>query len=280
MTTVHIPGFNLALTADSGQCFRFTQLAPGSFQLIAHGRLLQISELGGDRYAFSCDEGEFEALWSPYFDLQRDYGAILGSIPPEDSFLTEAAAFAGGLRILKQEPWEALICFIISQRKSLPAIKRCVRLLCERFGEPIGGGHFAFPAPEALAGASLPELNACGLGYRSPYILGTAQAVAAGKPSLETLPSLDDGALLKALCELPGVGVKVAHCAMLFGFQRMDAFPKDVWILRVLEAHYPEGFPLERFQGFAGIIQQYMFCYGRSPDYRNMQKYRENPPEA
>lgn len=276
MTTVHIPNFSLRMTAESGQCFRFDELGPGRFQLIARGRLLCIEELGDELYRFSCDEETFRDVWHDYFDLGRDYAAILRAIPEEDRFLQAAAAFARGLRILQQEPWEALICFIISQRKSIPAIKRCVRLLCERYGEPIDGSHRAFPSPEALAKASLDGLNACGLGYRSRYILGTAQRVAAGQPALHTLHALSDHELHDALCELPGVGTKVAHCAMLFGYQRMDAFPRDVWILRVLAQHYPEGFPMERYSGHAGILQQYMFCYGRSPDHRSTLDDKEN----
>ena len=119
-------------------------------------------------------------------------------------------------------------------------------------------------------------LNACGLGYRSPYILNTARIVAEGKLDLDGLRALDDEALLAALCGLPGVGPKVAQCVMLFSYRRLDAFPRDVWINRVLENEYAHGFPFERYRGYAGIIQQYMFCFARSPEYKKMQEYREN----
>ena len=269
---VHIPGFDLALTADSGQCFRFSRAQEGSFSLIAFGKRLGISSLGSDRFSLDCGEADFERIWRPYFDLDCDYSAFGRDIPAQDRFLLAAHAYAGGLRILRQSPWECLVSFIISQRKNIPAIRSCVETLCRRYGDQIDEKNWAFPAPARLAGLSLEELQACSLGYRSGYILQTARWVAQGSIDLAGLSELDDPCLHEALCLLPGVGDKVSHCVMLFAYHRLSAFPRDVWINRVIGNEYGGSFPLHLYTGCAGVIQQYMFCYARSPAYRKMQE--------
>ncbi|HPY44193.1 MAG TPA: DNA glycosylase [Clostridia bacterium] len=258
-----IPDFNLALTANSGQSFRFHQQGKGVFSLTACGRHVFIEQLPSETCRFSCNAEEFASVWHPYLDLDRDYSALGALIGANDTFLARAYQYARGIRILRQEPFEALICFIVSQRKSIPAIRSCVEALARRYGKPICPDAFAFPEPAALAAANAAELAACGLGYRVPYVLETARMVDGGVVSLEALRHLDDAALEAALQRFPGVGRKVAACVMLFAYQRMEAFPVDVWIERVLREHYPEGFPAYRFKGMAGILQQYLFCYAR-----------------
>ncbi|MHC1786791.1 MAG: DNA-3-methyladenine glycosylase [Christensenellales bacterium] len=272
MIDVVIPGFDIALTADSGQCFRFLKLSPDNFRLIALGRRLDIGVLGEDRFAFSCTRGEFDTLWSPYFDLQEDYLRFRSLIPRDDAFLGAALRYAGGLRILRQAPFETLISFIISQRKTIQAIKGCVEALSRRFGDRIDEESFSFPGPEGLAKADLASLLACGLGYRSRYILATSRSVWEGRIDLEALSLLQDDALHLALCGLDGVGDKVAQCVMLFAYHRLAAFPRDVWVNRVIDREYGGSFPEHLYKGHAGVIQQYMFCYGRSAQWREMQK--------
>lgn len=260
---VRLENFNLALTADSGQSFRFAKQDNGVFRVIAYGKALCISDLGGGRYDFSCSREEFDALWSNYFDLDRDYAALNCLVGEDAGYLRRALEYASGVRILRQEPFEALVCFIISQRKSIPAIRTCVEALCARFGEALQDNNYAFPTPGALATASEADLLACGLGYRVPYVRQTARRVQEGGTLLEDLTCLDDEALGHALRQFPGVGRKVAACVMLFAYQRMDAFPVDVWIQKVLDAEYPQGFPHSRYPGVSGILQQYLFCYAR-----------------
>lgn len=260
---VQIPGFNLRLTAESGQCFRFKQAGPGDYHLTAFGRALEIKDLGEGTFDFSCGEDEFHALWQNYFDLGRDYDALHALPVMEGSYLHHAMNHARGVRILRQEPFETLIAFIISQRKSIPAIKSCVEALCNRFGQEIVPGTFAFPSPQALAEADEASLLACGLGYRMPYVKNTARMVHEGAVNLETLSGAGDETLSAALQGLPGVGKKVAACVMLFAYHRMDAFPVDLWIQKVLSEHYPQGFPFDDYPGVCGILQQYLFCYAR-----------------
>ncbi len=259
-----IPGFDLRLTAESGQCFRMLPEGENRWGVIASGQKLTIADLGEGVFDFSCSQVAFDALWRGYFDLERDYEGICALVTPEDGYLHEAVSFAKGLRILKQEPFETLISFIISQRKTVGAIRHCVKMLCEAYGERIEEGAYAFPTPRALAEASMDGLLACALGYRARYIQATARMVLEGRPALRELDTLDDQELEAALLPLPGVGVKVASCVMLFAYQRLDAFPVDVWIQRVMASEFPGGFPFERFSGVSGIFQQHLFCYARA----------------
>nr|HML48123.1 DNA glycosylase [Clostridia bacterium] len=169
MVEQHILNFDLKAIADSGQCFRMAEVAPDRFELLAGNDMLSIEKVGESRYRFDCDAREYERVWKPYFDLDVDYASYIRSVPLEDAFLAEAVAFGKGLRILRQDPWEMLITFIISQRKNIPAIRGAVEALCLRYGQPIqreGARRFAFPTPEALARQSAQALKPCALGYR------------------------------------------------------------------------------------------------------------------
>lgn len=260
---ITIPQFQLPLTANSGQCFRFNEQEDGSFVLISSGKVLRINDLGGDLYEFSCDENEYQSIWHHYFDMDRDYKEVHSLAFTGDTYLQQAAEFSKGVRILRQDPFETLMAFIISQRKTIPSIKSCVEKLSERFGEPLADGTYAFPTPAALASADEQALKECGLGYRLPYIKKSAQMVASGEVDLHAIAELDDAGLEQQLLRFPGVGKKVAACVMLFSYTRMNVFPVDTWIQKVLDSQYQNGFPYDQFDGVTGILQQYLFCYAR-----------------
>lgn len=258
---IHDEDFDVRKIAESGQCFRLIETAPGVFELIARGRRLVLTETDGAVAFESADT----AFWSEYFDLVRDYKAVRARADQNDAFLCTAAEYGKGIRILRQEPFETLITFIISQQKNMPAIRTCVEKLCAAYGETVeGSARRAFPTPEALAAAGESALRALGLGYRAPYIAASAEMAAAG--ALDGLDALGDSALEAALRRFPGVGPKVAHCVMLFGYGRLSGFPRDVWINRVIDAVYGGAFDTARYKGAEGIIQQYLFYYGRSPE--------------
>lgn len=274
MFRIQYPYLDMKKIAESGQIFRFN-VYDDEYSLVAGDKLLFIKE-DGDEYILSCSESEFEEFWIDYFDLRLDYSDFEKNIPPDDLFLINAAEYSYGIRILNQDKWEMLISFIISQRKSIPAIKSSIEKLAKTYGKKIdmqvpdfiknidkNSEFFAFPTPKALADASIDDLNACSLGYRSPYIEASAKAVYRGDIDLEALSKLDDNELLAALMSLKGVGIKVANCVALFGYHRIAAFPIDVWIKRMIDEHYDGEFPLKRYDGYAGVIQQYIFYYGR-----------------
>ena len=263
MFDYNIESLDIRKIADSGQTFRM------SFD---EERSLPDAEvfrcIAGDKVCFAgggrvwCPE-EDDAFWKEYFDMDTSYESFIDAIDPEDVYLTSAAEYGRGIRILRQDPWEMLITFIISQRRSIPSIKTCVEALCTRFGKELDGGLYAFPTPEELAAVPLEELSCCSLGYRTEYVYLAAKGVADGSVDLEAMKGLSDAELLAALMALRGVGPKVANCVSLFGFYRIGAFPIDFWIDRVLKEHYPGGFPMERYRGYAGVMQQYMFYAAR-----------------
>ncbi|MBR3106674.1 MAG: DNA-3-methyladenine glycosylase 2 family protein [Clostridia bacterium] len=258
---------DLAAIADSGQCFRWKREGEG-YRVIALGKVLHAwQKPGKDALYLDCSQQDFDSVWKNYLDLDTDYPSIIAAVPPEDVYLRAAAEYGQGIRILRQEPWETLITFILSQRKNIPAIKQAVEKLCAAAGQVIGEENgeplFAFPTPSEILGIGLERLQSCGLGYRAPYIYQTAEAFFQGTFCIHDLEALDDEALFEALCSLYGVGRKIAHCAMLFGFHRMNAFPVDVWMDRVWKNRYPDGIPIARYAPWAGVMQQYMFAYER-----------------
>ena len=264
MISINKNQLDIKKIAESGQCFRIRRSAadPCVWEAQALDRFVLLRE-GRDTVGIDCSEAEFALFWREYFDLDYNYDNVAKAVDPGDFFLTEAAAYSRGLRILRQDPWEMLITFIISQRKNIPAITGCVENISEKFGTPIGEGLYAFPTAEQLASAG-DALCGCSLGYRDKYIIKAAEPAADGSIDLEAWKALPDEELTENLLSLYGVGIKVANCVKLFGYHRINAFPIDVWIKRVIDEKYGGSFPLERYDGFAGIIQQYMFYYGRT----------------
>lgn len=274
--TTDINHFSPAVITDSGQCFRMRKTKKDHYEIIAFNRLLKLKQLSKNRFDLDCDRSEFDAVWRPYFDIDRDYESLLRFIDRKDLYLQKATAFGKGMKILKQDPFEMLISFIISQRKSIPAIRKCIDALCEISGEYIGKSDFdhkklyTFPKADALSALTEKELNSCMLGYRSKYIMSTAKAVESEELDLKKLSTLSSEALITELLKCFGVGIKVASCTALFGFHRLEIFPIDVWIKRILEKEYQGIFPLkgckhpEEYKKYAGILQQYMFYYERS----------------
>lgn len=257
--------FSPAVIGESGQCFRMVTVEEGVTELVALGECLRLREEEDGSVLFSCSEEDFNNKWKHYFDLDNDYEKYRAVALPDDSYLREAVSFGRGIRILNQESWEMLISFIISQRKSVPAIRTAVERLSRSFGRPFEtefGMRYAFPEPERLAAANPEELAACSLGYRVPYILETARDVCEGRLELTALESLSTEELIECLLKEKGVGIKVASCVALFGYHRLDVVPVDVWMKRVIENVYGGELPRE-YKPYAGVIQQYLFNYAR-----------------
>ena len=269
MTDIQIKDdFDLDKIARSGQCFRWHQAGEHAWRIVHTGQCLTIRALGDGRYQFSCSEEEYHTHWRSYFDLDEDYRGIRAKIKAaDDPFLHAACTYGKGIRILRQDPWETMVSFIISQNKNIPAIKNCIALLCNAAGEHMkddtGEPYTAFPSPEAILGMSEEQLRACRLGYRWKYVQAAALAVAKGGLDFSVLKSAEEEETLAHLMAVPGVGVKVASCVSLFGLHHMDAFPVDVWIRKILANEYPEGYPMESYRPYNGVYQQYMFFYYR-----------------
>ncbi len=259
-----IPDLSFAQICDSGQCFRMERAGEGHYRVIASDRYLELWQ-EGEECVFSCKEEEFASFWRAYFDLDRDYGDYRGKISPDDQYLAAAAAFGSGIRILKQDLWETIVSFLISQQNNILRIRRCIQSLCENSGEKHlnfrGETFTAFPLPEVLA--KLPEdgLRACNLGYRSRYVVRAAKSAVEGSLDLEELNGLPYPEAKAELLKICGVGEKVADCVCLFALHHLEAFPVDTHIRQAVERHYQRGFPKGMYQGFEGVLQQYIFYY-------------------
>ncbi|MDD3172303.1 MAG: DNA glycosylase [Herbinix sp.] len=271
---IHNQNFDIMQIADSGQCFRMNYIENKDkkvkYGLVAYGRYLELTQLDPDTVEFSCSEEEFYQIWEEYFDLKYDYGKIVnGLINGEDPFLKEAALYGKGIRILKQEPFEAAISFIISQNKNIPAIKNCIEGICRRYGEQKENkecgriDYVTFPTAEVLGQAVKEDLRALKTGYRDEYILKAAQAVKTGELDLENLKQCSFEEAVKTLKGIHGIGEKVANCISLYGLHHIEGFPVDVWIQKVLKEIYNNQFDKDKYKGYSGIVQQYMFYYMR-----------------
>ena len=257
-----IADFDPHAIAASGQCFRMRAVSPNRVEAVMRDQYTAITSLGSDLYEFSCSDADYQHIWRPYFDLDTDYGAFHRAVDENDPYLLHAAELSRGLRILRQDPWEVLISFILSQRKSIPAIQDAIEKLCGCFGSTVtsqGRSFNSFPSPQALADVPEEALRACSVGYRAPYIKAAAQAAEKGELDLAGFSRLTDEELTKQLLAIYGVGIKVANCVSLFGYHRLAAAPVDVWIQRVIDDQYGGISPFGRYPGFAGIMQQFMF---------------------
>ncbi len=279
MVNITKDNFSIRQICESGQCFRLKKLegvdarqkekaekglASEKYALTALGQYLEIEQRENQLF-FDCTLEEFEGIWRKYFDLEEDYGKIINMIDPKDDYLVKAASYGSGIRILRQDLWEMIISFIVSQQNNIVRIRKCIENLCEKYGEEKrlkdGRKYYLFPTPEALAKASIEELYACNLGYRSKYIHKTSGSVAFGEVDLEAIKQMDYKAAMNELCKLTGVGEKVANCICLFALHKTEAFPVDTHIQKVLKEQYASGFPFERYAGYAGTLQQYIFYF-------------------
>lgn len=241
---------------NCGQCFRWHHLPDGSWEGVVRGRFLRLT---GKNLPFALTD----SFWAAYFDFSTDYASIRASLTPLDPILAEAAAYAPEIRILRQEPWEALCSFILSQCNNIKRIRGMVERLCTAYGEPVKGtAMHAFPAPDALARAGENNLRALGCGFRAPYVLDAARKVASGNLDLDAVACLPLPEAQERLAKIKGVGPKVASCTLLYGMHRLDAFPMDVWMKRVMGTLFPGRSP-EWFGPYAGVAQQYLFHYSR-----------------
>lgn len=276
LSALAAPDFNLATTLGSGQVFHWLPAGCGFAGMI--GETPVYVEQHGETLLVSAGAAELTAR---YFALDHPLREIQASFPAEDTALRAAAAYCEGLRIIRQPLWECLATFITSSLKQVAHIAQISHTLRRRFGccagEMNGVELHAYPTPERLAAAAEAELRACGLGYRAKTLLATARmlAEAGGAGALERLRGVDRATALAALCEYSGVGTKVANCVLLFGYERLEAFPIDVWIERVLrENYFPrrrkvtpqllEKFCAKHFGAYGGYAQQYLFHHART----------------
>ena len=282
-TKIRAPDFDLEKTLDSGQVFHWEKVVHGFVGTIGNravyleqrGEFLKVCFGGPPKQ--TRETRSLPGIIRHYFALDHPLAEICDSFP-KDPVMNAARGFCRGLRIIRQPKWECLATFICSSMKQVAHIRQISLALRRRFGERRRIGNqlvYTFASPRRLAQASEKELLECKLGYRAKNLCATARLVSSGEADFEAWSALSDAELRKQLCALPGVGPKIANCVMLFAYQRLRAFPIDVWIERVLRQHYFSGrkkMTTQRLRQFSetyfgehgGYAQQYLFHHARS----------------
>lgn len=272
----NVKDFDAKHIFECGQCFRWTKEEDGSYTGIAYGRVLNVRSDydSGIVILKNTNIEDFRNIWLEYFDLERDYGLIKAELS-KDPVMETAIKHGKGIRILRQEPWELLISYIISANNSIPMIARSINLLSEAYGKPIeyrGKIYYAFPTVEGLQEVPLEGISLCRAGFRCKYIHQAVRLAASGEIRLDEIMGMDTDSAKKELMKVPGVGPKVADCIMLFSMGKYRAYPVDVWIKRVTEYFYLgrdvkmkdiQQFAAEKFGELAGFAQEYLFYYAR-----------------
>ncbi len=258
----NIECFNVELSIFCGQAFRWIKKDDGSFTGIVKGKKVNIFQSEKNIIFRETTQEEFESIWADYFDLDTDYKSICDTFG-KDNYLKKARDEYYGIRILKQEPWEALCSFIISQNNNIPRISGIIGRLCENFGEKIDAESYSFPSYEKLKDVTVEELSILRAGFRAKYIVDAVEKLNNKEISLEEIKKMPIEQARQELMKIKGVGAKVAECTLLYGFGRKEAFPVDVWVKRIMEELYPDGLP-ECTKGVEGIAQQYLFHWRRN----------------
>lgn len=272
-----VQDYDLGATLSSGQVFNWEQNEDGWTGVVA-GRWVKLTASARGIHAQAAEPQSDWTWLSTFLQTDVNLAATLATFPADDKHLQAAVRTCRGLRLLRQDPWECLASFILSSTKQIVQIRQIVRLLCERYGQPVatttsGTLAHAFPTAEKIASLSETDLRACKMGFRAPYLLAAAQRVAAGEIDLSRLGSLRIAEAQKELLRFNGVGEKIADCVLLFAYGFPDAFPVDVWVQRVLTQYYfrnrrvrPERlrrFIATHFGPNSGYCQQYLFHHIR-----------------
>ena len=277
-TRLPVRDYDLDATMASGQVFAWALAAAGWVGVVS-GRWVTLRQ---EASAIAVRTAEPQREWSWLTDfLQSDVElrTVLATFPPDDLPLRAAVDACRGLRLLRQDPWECLASFILSSTKQIVQIRQIARTLGERYGQavlvPAGQPPaFAFPPAHRVAALTEAELRDCKMGFRAPYLLGTAHRIVAGEFDPESLRPLPLAEARARLLALPGVGEKIADCVLLFAYGFPTAFPVDVWVARALSQCYFRGrrmrpeqlrrFISRHFGPQAGYAQQYLFHHIRT----------------
>lgn len=261
---------------ECGQCFRWKDQGDGSYTGVAKRRVINVSREGDTIYLKNTNLEDFNNIWKDYFDLDTDYSKIKNELRNMDEYLEKATEFGWGIRLLRQDPWEMIISFIISSNNRIPMIQKAIKNLSREYGTYIGSyegeDYYDFPTPKQLSKASIEEIRACSTGFRDKYIKSTTEEVIKNNDDVYSYRNLSTEDCIKELLKFNGIGPKVGDCIALFGMQKYDTFPVDVWVKRVMQEFYVEDdmslpkirkYAIDKFGDLSGFAQQYLFYYAR-----------------
>ncbi len=273
--------FNLRHIFDCGQCFRWIRQTDGSYVGVARSKVIRVTSYDNNITIFNTNLQEFFDIWEDYFDLKADYRLYQKRLSKDD-IMEKAISEGNGIRILRQDTFEALISFIISASNNIPRIMKIVDNLCTLYGERIeydGKTYYSFPTAERMRGVNAQELAPIRAGFRAKYIADAVEKVLNGTVNLESLSTLPVKDAREQLMQINGVGPKVADCVLIFGAGRLDVFPVDTWIDKAMKTLYPKACKEvsvrqageNLFGDICGLAQQYIFYYARENKLEKME---------
>ena len=274
--------FNLKHIFECGQCFRWNEEDDGSWIGIIKDAVIRVKK-ENQNIIFTgkvLGDKSFKEIIYDYFDLNTDYREYKNELSQIDEYLKESIEFGEGIRILKQDLWETIISFIISANNNIPRIKKIINAISYTYGKKIvfeNEEYYLFPTPEELSKATVEDLRKLGLGFRDKRIHETTRLINEEIVTLDNIENMiDTNQMREELLKLDGVGPKVADCILLFALKRLDVFPIDVWVRRVMNDLYIhnedenkvnkkelQSLAEEKFKGLSGIAQQYLFYWRR-----------------
>ncbi len=272
--------FNSTHIFECGQCFRWNRVADGSYIGVIKNSVLEVREENGKIIFMGVSDRDIKDVVWEYFNLDVDYSKIKSDLSNIDAFLKNSITYGDGIRILKQDIFETIISFIISANNNIPRIKKIIENISKEYGKKIeynGKEYYLFPTVEELSKASVEDFRRLGLGFRDQRVYNTTKMILERKFDIKSLSELNDSSVIRQkLLELDGVGPKVADCILLFGFNRYEVFPIDVWVRRVMNNLYIkneeeskvsrvqiEKLAVDKYGKLAGLAQQYLFYWER-----------------
>ena len=270
----NIPYFDIFKSFDCGQCFRFDEVSlfgnKYEYGGVAFGRYVVFGQNHPcEIIIYNATYEDYLTIWKHYLALDTDYDEINKEILKaiNHSHMEKAINYGKGIRILRQDKWEAVCSFIISQNNNIPRIKKIISSMCEKYGKSVEllvKKHYSFPTAKVLFDAGVDEIFNLKTGFRAKYIIDACEKILSGEVNLDLIyEEKDFNACLDSLCKIKGIGLKVASCALLFGFEKTEAFPVDVWIKRVIDNRFDGKIDTVALGKNAGIAQQYLFYYER-----------------
>ena len=268
--------FNLNNSITCGQAFRFYKLDDNSYDIIIKDRVINVFMRDGYLFASSNIEDNLEKVVLNYFDLNNDYTIIDECLKEKDKKIIPAVNFSNGLVMLRQDPFETLIAYIISANNGVPQITNALNLIAQKYGKKVKFNdkeYYLFPNYEDLKDVSIEDLRNCKVGFRDKYLKSIIDKLNNKDINLNDYYEMDTNNAVQKLMENSGIGTKVASCILLFAYQKYDVFPIDTWVKKIMKNEYGiEGeknirdFAVNTYGKYSGIAIQYLFNYSRNKE--------------
>ena len=275
MIRIYCGNMNLSETLLSGQCFRVYKLEDSSFDVILSDRVINVFQEDDYLLVDSDNYDGLEKVVINYFDLNRNYSEIIDSLKMNNLDFVDILDKCGSYRILRQDPLEMLVSYIISQNNNVKRISKSIETFCELYGEQIEFNnklYYLFPSFDKIVTLNLPDIQKLKIGFRDKYILSAIVFLKNNRDFVSKINSMNTNEALTYLMQIKGIGMKVASCILLFGFARFDTFPIDTWVIKFVKDFYDfdgnskqvKKFLEEKFDENIGLCIQYMFHYNRN----------------